>query len=81
MLPHALYFLLLSVLAADPAHLKPGDLSAHLGRIFLVDDVLWVHYLFNALVEIPGTLRTITDQCLKLCCIWIRLLQWSVLRV
>ncbi len=65
MLPLAFYFLLRSVLAADPAHLKPGVLSAHLGRVSLVEDVLWVHYPLAALVKIPGTLRTITDQVNK----------------
>lgn len=62
MLSLTFYFLLRSVLAADPAHLKPGALSAHLGRVSLVEDVLWVQYPFTALVEIPGTLRTITEQ-------------------
>ncbi len=62
MLPLAFYFILRSVLAADPAHLKPGALSAHLGRVSLVEDVLWVHNPFAPLVEIPGTLRTIKDQ-------------------
>ncbi len=65
MLLLAFYFLLRSVLASDPAHLKPGALSAHLGRVSLVENVLWVHYPLAALVEIPGTLRTITDQVNK----------------
>ncbi len=62
MLPLVFYFLLHTFLAADPAHFKPGALSAHLGRVSLVEDVLWVHYPFAAVVELPGTLRTITDQ-------------------
>ncbi len=36
--------LLGSVLAAEPAHLKPGALSARLGGVTLVEDVLWVQY-------------------------------------
>ncbi len=65
MLSLAFYFLLRPILAADPAHLKQGALSAHLGRVSLVEDVLWVHYPLAALVEIPDTLRTITDQVNK----------------
>ncbi len=66
MLPLVLFVLLHSVLAADPAHLKPGALSAHLGRVSLVEDVLWVRYPLTALVDMPGRLRPLTDQVTEL---------------
>ncbi len=47
-MPLVLFVLLHSILAADPALLKPGALSAHLGRVSLVEDVLWVRYPFTA---------------------------------
>ncbi len=62
MLPLVLFVLLRSVLAADPAHLKPGALSAHLGRVSLNEDVLWLRYPFTALEDMPGRLRTLMDQ-------------------
>ncbi len=62
MLPLVLFVNLHSVLAADPAHLKPVALSAHLGRVSLVEDVLWVRYQFTAPVDMPGRLRTVMDQ-------------------
>ncbi|RUM30632.1 MAG: hypothetical protein DSY32_02030, partial [Aquifex sp.] len=55
-------FTLSSILALDPAHLKPGALTAHLGRVALVEDVLWVRYPYAALVTIPGKLREVTEQ-------------------
>ncbi len=66
MLPLVLFVLLHSVLAADPAHLKLGALSAHLGRVSLIEDVLWVRYPFTALVDMPGRLRTLMDQVTEL---------------
>ncbi len=51
-----------SLLAANPAHLKPGALTARLGRAHLVEDVLWVRYPHPPLVAIPQRLRAITDQ-------------------
>ncbi len=66
MLPLVLFVLLHSVLAADLAHLKSGALSAHLGRISLTEDVLWVRHPFIALVDMPGRLRTLMDQATEL---------------
>ncbi len=54
--------LLGSVLAAELAHLKPGALSAHFGRVTLVEDILWVQYLLTALVGIPDSLGTTTEE-------------------
>ncbi len=61
-----LFVLLHSVLAADPAHLKPGVLSAHLGRVSLIEDVLWVRYKFTTLVDMPDRLRALMDQVTEL---------------
>ncbi len=66
MLLLVLFVLLHSVLAAEPAHLKPGILSAHLGRVSLIEDVLWVRYSFTALVDMPGRLRTLMNQITEL---------------
>ncbi len=66
MLPLVLFVLLHSVLATESAHLKPGALSAHLGRVSLIEDVLWVRYPFTALVDMPGRLRTLMDQVTEL---------------
>ncbi len=62
MLPLVLFVLLLP----DPAHLKPRALSAHLGRISLTEDVLWVRYPFTLLVDMPCRLRTLMDQVTEL---------------
>ncbi len=80
MLPLVLFVLLHSVLAADPAHLKPGALSAHLGRVSLIEDVLWVQYLFTALVDMPGRLRTLMDQVTELVLQLERNAPWTVSR-
>ena len=48
--------------ALAPTHLKPGALSAHLGRAYLVEDVLWVQYPFPSLVDIPDNLRNVAAQ-------------------
>ncbi len=66
MLHPVLFVLLHSVLAADPTHLKPGALSAHLGRVSLIEDVLWVRYPVTALVDMPGRLWTLMDQVTEL---------------
>lgn len=42
-----------AILVLDPAHLKPGVFSAHMGRISVAEDVLWVRYSFFSRVEIP----------------------------
>ena len=44
-------------LAAEPTHLKPGALVGHLGRVALVEDVLWVTYPYASLRVIPHHLR------------------------
>ncbi|KAG0711988.1 hypothetical protein GWK47_019414 [Chionoecetes opilio] len=55
-------FTLSSILALDPSHLKPGALTAHLGQVSLVEDVLWVKYHHTALLKIPSRLREVTEQ-------------------
>ncbi len=37
-------------------------LTAHLGRAYLVEDVLWVKYPFPSLVTIPDNLRVIAKK-------------------
>ena len=48
--------------ALEPTHLKPGALVAHLGRVTLVEDVLWVQYPYASLVKIPGKLKGVVDN-------------------
>ncbi len=62
MLPIVFCCLLGSVLAADPAHFKRGALSAHLGRVTLVEDVLWMRYPLTALVGVPEHLTAVTEH-------------------
>lgn len=45
--------------ALKPALLKPGALTGHLGRVYLVEDALWVTYPHESLVEIPERLRDV----------------------
>ena len=45
--------------ALRPAHLKPGALTRDLGRVYLVEDTLWVTYPHVSLMEIPGRLRDV----------------------
>ncbi len=54
--------LLGTTLAADPAHLTPGALSAHFERTFLVEDFLWIKYPFPIVVEVLANLRIVTEQ-------------------
>ena len=42
-----------------PAHLKSGALTRDLGRVYLVEDALWVTYPHVSLMEIPGWLRDV----------------------
>ncbi len=58
----AFFVFLETSVAGDPAHLKHGAFSAHLGRAFLIEDVLWVNYHFPPLVEINSKLGVITEQ-------------------
>ncbi len=48
--------------ALEPMHLKPEALAAHLGRVTLVEDVLWVQYPYASLVQIPGKLREVEEN-------------------
>ena len=62
---YALHFLLLtlhSLVALDPAQLKPGALTAHIGRVALVEDTLWVSYPSAPLVSIPDRLGALADK-------------------
>ncbi len=60
----SVFILLLSgtFLAATPAHLKPGALTAPLGQAHLVEDILWVKYPHPPLVTFPNRLRSILKQ-------------------
>ncbi len=60
----SVFILLLSgtLLAATPAHLKPGALIVPLGQAHLVEDILWVKYPHLALVAFPNRLRSILKQ-------------------
>ncbi len=58
----AIFLVLGTALATGPAHLKPRALTAHLGRAYLVEDVLWVTYPFPSLVTIPDNLCVIAKE-------------------
>lgn len=45
-----------------PAHLKPGALTASIGTVSLVEDVLWVSYPYTPLLSVPETLLDLTAQ-------------------
>ncbi len=49
-------------MALDPAHLKPGALVGHVGRVSLVEDVLWIRYPFVALQTIPNRLGKVLEH-------------------
>lgn len=51
-----------SLAALDPAHLKPGALTAHLGRVALIEDSVWIKYPFGSLRSIPDRLTQLTDE-------------------
>ena len=48
--------------ALRPALLKPGALTGHLGRVYLVEDALWVTYPHEPLVEIPERLQEVASR-------------------
>ncbi len=56
------FFILSSVTAPDPAHLKPGALVGHVGRVSLVEDVLWVRYPYAALQNTLNRLERVVEQ-------------------
>ncbi len=56
------FFILSSVTAPNPAHLKPGALVGHVGRVSLVEDVLWVRHPYAALQKIPSRLESVLEQ-------------------
>ena len=62
MLAYAFVFFLNSILALDPAHLKPRGLTAHLDRVSLVENVIWVRYPYTALNEIRSGLREVAEN-------------------
>ena len=51
-----------SVRAVEPTHLKPGALVGQLGRITLVEDVLWVKYPYATLRTIPLRLKSVLED-------------------
>ncbi len=48
--------------ATEPAHLKPGVLVGHMGRVALVEDVLWVKYPYATLRAIPQRLKVVAAE-------------------
>ncbi len=60
-LPDMFAFLVILVLHASvalrPALLKPGALTGHLGRVYLIEDALWVTYPHEPLVAISERLQ------------------------
>ncbi len=56
------FFILSSVTAPAPAHLKPGALVKYVDRLSLVEDVLWVRYPYAALQTIPSRLERVLEQ-------------------
>ncbi len=48
--------------ATQPAHLKPGALVGHLGRVALVEDVLWVKYPYANLRANPQRLKVVDAE-------------------
>ena len=57
-----LSFWFVALQAKEPTHLKPGALVGHLGRVALVEDVLWVKYPYENLRTIPGRLKGVTAE-------------------
>ncbi|MPC60773.1 hypothetical protein E2C01_054829 [Portunus trituberculatus] len=62
-IPEMFAFLVILILHASvalkPALLKPGALTSRLGRVYLVEDVFWVTYPHESLVEIPERLQDV----------------------
>ncbi len=56
------FFILSSVTAPDPAHLKPGALVGYVCRVSLVEDLLWVKYPYAAVQKISSRLERILEQ-------------------
>ena len=48
--------------AKEPGHLKPGALVGHLGRVALIEDVLWVRYPYESLRSIPDRLKVVVTD-------------------
>ncbi len=46
----------------EPKHLKPGALVGHMGRVALVEDVLWVKYPYANLRVIPQRLKVVAAE-------------------
>ncbi len=62
MLPIVFCCLLSSILSVNPAHLKSSALSAHLGLVTLVEDVLWVRNPLTGLVGVLDLLTAVTEH-------------------
>ncbi len=48
--------------ATEPAHFKPGALVGQLGRVALMEDVLWVKYPYPKLRTIPQHLKVVAAE-------------------
>ena len=57
MVTYIFFFTMSSILALDPAYLKPGALTAHLGRVSLTEDVFWVRYPYTAFSKLPSRIK------------------------
>ncbi|XP_050707018.1 uncharacterized protein LOC126992355 isoform X2 [Eriocheir sinensis] len=53
-----------SLLATTPIHLKPGALTAHIGEVFLIEDVLLVKYPYTSLTNTTDTIRIVSEKLL-----------------
>ncbi len=50
------------LVASDPVYLKPGALTARLGQVALVEDVLMVRYPLTTLISIPDNLHAASTE-------------------
>ncbi len=54
------------LLAITPIHLKPGVLTNHLGEIYLVEEVLIVHYPYTPMLNNTSTTKIVSETLSKL---------------
>ncbi|XP_050733886.1 uncharacterized protein LOC127007225 [Eriocheir sinensis] len=53
-----------SLLAKTPINLKPGALAAHIGEVFLIEDVLLVKYPYTSLTNTTDTIKIVSEKLL-----------------
>ncbi len=54
------------LLAITPIHLKPGELTNHLGEISLIEDVLIVQNPNTPLLNTTSAIKVVSETLLKL---------------